>query len=125
VSEEWTAIALRFWRQAGVANRITLKIAPALDTLRALPAAETIDFAFIDADKTNNRDYYEEILRRTRPNGLVLIDNVIWGGRVIDSKDQSADTRAIREFNDFLVTDKRVDVVMIPFSDGLTICRKK
>src|SRR5712691_820469 len=125
VSEEWTAIALRYWRKAGVANRITLKIAPALDTLRALPAAETIDFAFIDADKTNNRDYYEEILRRTRPNGLVLIDNVIWGGRVIDSRDQSADTRAIREFNDFLVTDKRVDVVMIPFSDGLTICRKK
>jgi caffeoyl-CoA O-methyltransferase len=125
VSEEWTAIARRYWDKAGVANRITLKIAPALDTLRALPAAETIDFAFIDADKTNNRDYYEEILRRTRPNGLVLIDNVIWGGRVIDSKDQSADTRAIREFNDFLVTDKRVDVVMIPFSDGLTICRKK
>jgi len=86
--------------------------------LRALPAAETIDFAFIDADKTNNRGYYEEILRRTRPNGLVLIDNVIWGGRVIDSRDESADTRAIREFNDFLVTDKRVDVVMIPFSDG-------
>jgi caffeoyl-CoA O-methyltransferase len=125
VSEEWTAIALRYWDKAGVANRITLKIAPALDTLRALPATETIDFAFIDADKTNNRNYYEEILRRTRPNGLVLIDNVIWGGRVIDSKDQSADTRAIREFNDFLVTDKRVDVVMIPFSDGLTICRKK
>ena len=125
VSEEWTAIARRYWDKAGVANRITLKIAPALDTLRALPAAETIDFAFIDADKTNNRGYYEEILRRTRPNGLVLIDNVIWGGRVIDSKDQSADTRAIREFNDFLVTDKRVDVVMIPFSDGLTICRKK
>jgi caffeoyl-CoA O-methyltransferase len=125
VSEEWTAIARRYWDNAGVANRITLKIAPALDTLRALPAAETIDFAFIDADKTNNRAYYEEILRRTRPNGLVLIDNVIWGGRVIDSKDQSADTRAIREFNDFLVTDKRVDVVMIPFSDGLTICRKK
>jgi caffeoyl-CoA O-methyltransferase len=125
VSEEWTAIARRYWDKAGVANRITLKIAPALDTLRALPAAATIDFSFIDADKTNNRDYYEEILRRTRPNGLVLIDNVIWGGRVIDSKDQSADTGAIREFNDFLVTDKRVDVVMIPFSDGLTICRKK
>jgi caffeoyl-CoA O-methyltransferase len=125
VSEEWTAIARRYWDKAEVANRITLKIAPALDTLRALPAAETIDFGFIDADKTNNRDYYEEILRRTRPNGLVLIDNVIWGGRVIDSRDQSADTRTIREFNDFLVTDKRVDVVMIPFSDGVTICRKK
>jgi caffeoyl-CoA O-methyltransferase len=125
VSEEWTAIARRYWRKAGVAELITLKIAPALDTLRALPAAETNDFAFIDADKTNNRDYYEEILRRTRPHGLLLIDNVIWGGRVIDSKDQSADTRAIREFNDFLVTDKRVDVVMLPFSDGITICRKK
>lgn len=125
VSEEWTAIARRYWEKAGVADRITLEIAPALETLRALPAAATIDFAFIDADKTDQRNYYEEILRRMRPGGLILIDNVIWGGRVIDSSDRSADTGAIRELNDFIASDQRVDAVMLPFSDGLTVCRKK
>ncbi len=125
VSEEWTAIARRYWQRAGLAGRITLKIAPALDTLRALPAAQTIDFAFIDADKANYRIYYEEILERVRSGGLILIDNVLWNGEVLDQRNQTADTRAIRELNDFLVTDGRVDVVMLPVSDGLTICRKK
>lgn len=125
VNEEWTAIARRYWHKAGLADRITLKIAPALDTLRALPAAQTLDFAFIDADKSNYRGYYEEILKRTRPGGLVLIDNVLWNGEVLNLRNQTADTRAIRELNDFLVTDGRVDVVMLPVSDGLTICRKK
>jgi caffeoyl-CoA O-methyltransferase len=124
VSEEWTAIARRYWEKAGVAERITLKIAPALDTLRALPAGEAFDFAFIDADKTNYRHYYEEVLRRTRSGGLMLVDNVLWSGAVLDEKDQSEDTRAIRAFNDFAVTDKRVDLVMLPISDGLTIARK-
>jgi caffeoyl-CoA O-methyltransferase len=124
VSEEWTAIARRYWEKAGVAGRITLKIAPALDTLRALPAGEAYDFAFIDADKTNYRHYYEEVLRRTRAGGLILVDNVLWSGAVLDEKDQSEDTRAIRAFNDFAVTDKRVDLVMLPISDGLTIARK-
>jgi caffeoyl-CoA O-methyltransferase len=124
VSEEWTAIARRYWEKAGVAGRITLKLAPALDTLRALPSGETFDFAFIDADKTNYRHYYEEVLRRLRPGGLILIDNVLWSGAVLDEKDQTEDTVAIRAFNDFAVTDKRVELVMLPISDGLTIARK-
>ena len=129
VSEEWTAIARRYWEQAGVAEKITLKIAPAIETLQALPGLDAggqpIDFAFIDADKTSYRRYYEELLLRMRPGGLILIDNVLWNGAVVDSKIQSADTRAIRELNDFLVTDDRIDMVMLPVSDGLTICRKR
>jgi caffeoyl-CoA O-methyltransferase len=124
VSEEWTAIARRYWEKAGVAGRITLKIAPALDTLRALPAGEAFDFAFIDADKINYRHYYEEVLRRTRSGGLILVDNVLWSGAVLDEKDRSEDTMAIRAFNDFAVTDKRVELVMLPISDGLTLARK-
>ena len=96
MSEEWTAIARRYWDKAGLASRITLKLAPALDTLRALPAAQAFDFAFIDADKTNYRHYYEEVLRRMRAGGLILIDNVLWSGAVLDPNDQSDDTRAIR-----------------------------
>jgi len=124
VSEEWTAIARRYWEKAGVAEKITLKLAPALDTLRALPPGEDFDFAFIDADKTNYRHYYEEILQRTRAGGLILVDNVLWNGAVLDEKDQTDDTRAIRAFNDFAVTDKRVELVMLPVSDGFTIARK-
>jgi caffeoyl-CoA O-methyltransferase len=124
VSEEWTAIARRYWEKAGISDRITLKIAPALETLRAMPESASFDFAFIDADKTNYRHYYEEILRRTRPGGLILVDNVLWDGAVLDDTDQSEDTRAIRAFNDFAVTDRRVELVMLPISDGLTIARK-
>jgi caffeoyl-CoA O-methyltransferase len=125
VSEEWTAIARRYWEKAGIAEKITLKLAPAIDTLRALPTDDQIDFAFIDADKTNYRLYYEEVLKRTRPNGLILIDNVLWNGAVIDWKIRDGDTQAIRELNDFLATDQRIDIVMLPISDGLTICRKR
>jgi caffeoyl-CoA O-methyltransferase len=125
VSDEWTAIARRYWDRAGVTNKITLKLAPALETLRALPADHSFDFAFIDADKTSYRRYYEEILRRTRTGGLILFDNVLWNGAVIDPADQSEDTRAIRELNDFLVTDPRVDTVLLPIADGLTLCRKR
>jgi caffeoyl-CoA O-methyltransferase len=125
VSQEWTAIARRYWKRAGVASKITLKLAPALDTLRTLPADHSFDFAFIDADKASYRHYYDEILRRTRTSGLILFDNVLWNGAVIDPADQSEDTRAIRELNDFLVTDPRVDTVLLPIADGLTICRKR
>jgi caffeoyl-CoA O-methyltransferase len=125
VSEEWTAIARHYWERAGVANRIVLEIAPAIETLRALPVNDPIDFAFIDADKTNYRVYYEEVLKRMRAGGLVLIDNVLWNGAVIDAKVQTDDTRAIRELNDFLATDDRIDMVMLPISDGLSICRKR
>jgi caffeoyl-CoA O-methyltransferase len=127
VSEEWTAIAQRYWEKAGVAEKITLKIAPALETLQSLPVDSThaIDFAFIDADKSNYRLYYEEVLKRTRIGGLILIDNVLWNGAVIDPQVQTDDTKAIRALNDFLATDDRVDMVMLPISDGLTICRKR
>lgn len=125
VSPEWTAIARRYWERAGLSSRITLKLAPALETISALPMKEVFEFAFIDADKSNYRSYYDEILKRLRPNGLILIDNVLWNGEVLNPRNQTADTRAIRELNDFLPSDNRVDVVMLPIADGLTICRKK
>jgi caffeoyl-CoA O-methyltransferase len=125
VNEQWTSIARRYWERAGVASKITLKLAPAADTLRALPASHTFDFAFVDADKSSYRIYYEEILKRLRPNGLLLIDNVLWNGQVIDANDKSEDTIAIRELNDFIASDNRVEAVLIPVADGLTIVRKK
>ena len=125
VNEVWTSIARRYWERAGLAGKITLKLAPAVETLRALPVSHSFDFAFIDADKTNYRNYYEEVLRRLRPNGLLLIDNVLWNGHVIDPSDKSEDTVAIRELNDFIAIDTRVEAVMIPVADGLTIVRKK
>ena len=125
MSEEWTAIARDHWEQAGVTDRIELVIGPAADTLRALPADPPIDFAFIDADKTGYRTYYDEIVERLRPGGLVLVDNVLWSGNVIDDDDQSDDTIAIRAVNDHIAADSRVDVVMLPIADGLTIARKR
>jgi len=125
VNEVWTAIARRYWERAGLSSKITLKLAPAAETLRALPASETFDFAFVDADKTSYRIYYEEILKRLRINGLLLIDNVLWNGQVIDPEDKSEDTAAIRQLNDFIARDTRVEAVMIPVADGITIVRKK
>ena len=125
VSEEWTAVGRRFWEKAGVADKIELRIAPAAETLRALPAAEDWDFAFIDADKPGYPVYYEEILRRLRPGGLILADNVLWMGRVADPSAQDPATKAIRAFNDLVARDERVDRVMIPLSDGLTLIRKR
>jgi caffeoyl-CoA O-methyltransferase len=125
VSEEWTAVAREHWTQAGVEDRIELVIGPAADTLRALPADPPIDFAFIDADKTGYRTYYDEIVERLRPGGVVLVDNVLWSGNVIDDDDQSDDTIAIRAVNDHIAADSRVDVVMLPIADGLTIARKR
>ena len=125
VSGEWTTVARRYWERAGLTNKITLKLAPGVETLTALPSGTTFDFGFIDADKVSYRHYYEEILKRLRPNGLILIDNVLWGSHVIDDKDQTDDTKAIRALNDFIAQDERVDAVMIPVSDGLTIVRKK
>lgn len=124
-SEEWTRVARRYWERAGVADRIRLALGPAAETLRALPEEERFDLAFIDADKESYPVYYEEILRRTRPGGLVLVDNVLWGGRVIDPGDDEPSTRAIRRFNDRVAKDERVDRVMLPVADGLTIARKR
>ena len=125
VSEEWTAIAREHWEKAGVDDRIELKIGPAADTLRALPADPPIDIAFIDADKPGYRTYYEEIVERLRPGGLVLLDNVLWSGNVVNDEDQSENTVAIRAVNDHVAADSRVDAVMLPIADGLTIARKK
>jgi caffeoyl-CoA O-methyltransferase len=125
VSAEWTAIARRAWQRAGVADRIELRIAPALETLRALPDATRFDLAFIDADKANYASYYEEILKRTRPGGLILVDNVLWSGAVIDASARDENTLAIRAFNDKVAADARVDCVMTPISDGLTLLRKR
>ena len=125
LSEKWTAIARRYWEKAGVADRIDLRIGPALETLRALPADPAFDLAFIDADKTRYPDYYEAILERLRPGGTILVDNVLWGGSVIDAAARDADTLAIRRFNDLVAVDERVDCVMLPIADGLTLLRKR
>ncbi|HYR96473.1 MAG TPA: class I SAM-dependent methyltransferase, partial [Candidatus Binatus sp.] len=99
--------------------------APAIDTLRGLPRRPEIDLAFVDADKTGYRAYYEELLPRLRPGGVIGFDNVLWNGQVIDRTDTSGDTAALRALNDFLVGDERVDLVMLPVSDGLTLVRKR
>jgi len=125
VSEEWTAIARRAWDAAGVADRVELKIAPAADTLRALPHDQTIDLGFIDADKPGYPVYYEELLARLRPNGVLLVDNVLWAGRVIQADAEDDNTKAIKAFNEMVAADDRVEAVMLPISDGLTLCRKK
>ncbi len=125
LSEEWTAIARKYWAKAGVDSRIDLRIGRAADTLRALPAEPRIDFAFIDADKVSYRDYYEALLPRLRPNALVAFDNVLWGGQVVDATSPSEDTRALRELNDHIARDDRVEAVMLAIADGLTIARKR
>jgi len=124
VSEEWTSIGRRHWDQAGVADRIDLRIGPAIETLRSLPKEPSIDLAFIDADKSGYLDYYEELVTRVRPGGVLLVDNVLWSGRVIDPKVSDDDTSAIRTFNDHVVADDRVDTVMLPIGDGLTIAHR-
>lgn len=123
VSEEYTAIARRFWEKAGVADRIELRLGPALETLRALPP-DPLDFAFIDADKENYQAYYEALLARLRPGGVIAIDNVLWSGQVIRADDQSENTRAIRAVNDHVAGDRRVQSVMLGLSDGVTLVRK-
>jgi len=125
ISEEWPKIARKYWAKAGLADRIELRVGPAVETLRALPAEYAVDFAFIDADKTSYRDYYEALLPRLRPHGLIVFDNVLWMGQVLDAQTTSEDTRALRALNDFIAGDRRVQAVMISIADGLTIVRKK
>jgi len=125
VSEEWTAIAREHWARAGVADRIDLRIAPAIETLRALPEGPPIDLAFIDADKPGYVDYYDEIVPRLRPGGVVLLDNVLWSGVVADPSNTEENTVAIRAVNDRVAADDRVEAVVLPIADGLTIARKR
>jgi caffeoyl-CoA O-methyltransferase len=127
VSEEWTSVARKYWAEAGVDGKIELRLGPAADTLRSLPTAADVDLAFIDADKPNYALYYEELLPRMRPGGLILADNTLWSGRVADPDRDPADENgaAISAFNDALVADARVDVVVLTIRDGLTVARKR
>lgn len=128
VSEEYTAIAQRYWQLAGVANKIDLRIASALETLDALLAtgqANTFDFAFIDADKSNYDNYYERSLQLIRQGGLIAIDNVLWSGQVADPAVQDTRTKAIRSLNDKLHQDDRISLSMLAIADGLTLALKK
>ncbi len=125
VNAEWTAIARRAWTRAGLDQRIELRLAPALETLRALPRTPDIDLVFIDADKTGYLGYYEELLPRLRPNGLIVFDNVLWSGSVADPAVQDDDTRALRALADHVHADPRVEPVMLAVADGLLLARKR
>ena len=128
VSEEWTSVARRYWAAAGVADRIDLRLAPAIDTLDALIAAGdagTYDLAFIDADKTSYLAYYERALVLLRPGGLLMTDNTLWSGRVADPEVGDADTVALRHYNEHLHRDARIDLSLVPIGDGLTLARKR
>ena len=128
VSEEYTAIARRHWAKAGIAERIDLRLKPALDSLKTMVAdgeSGRYDFAFVDADKSNYDGYYEQALILVRTGGLIAIDNVLWSGRVVDPADQSEDTQALRALSEKIARDNRVTVSMLPIGDGLTLCRKR
>jgi caffeoyl-CoA O-methyltransferase len=125
VSEEWTAIARRHWEAGGVSDRIDLVIAPAIQTLRALADDTQVDFAFIDADKTGYLAYYEELVPRLSDHGLLVVDNVLWSGRVMDTSILDDDTVALREFNARVVADDRVEVVMLSIGDGVSVVRRR
>ncbi len=128
VSEEYTSVARRYWAEAGVADKISLRLAPAIETLDELLSqgqAGTFDFAFIDADKTNYDGYYERALKLVRPGGLITIDNVLWGGAVADESVQDADTIAIRALNTKLLADQRITLSLLSIADGLTLALKR
>ncbi|MFM7535238.1 MAG: O-methyltransferase [Acidimicrobiales bacterium] len=126
VSEEWTAIARRYWARAGLSDRIELRVGPALETLRSLPAGQLVDLAFIDADKHNYQAYFDELFPRLRIGGLILVDNTLWYRKVLEpAVDGDVDTAALQAFNDTLAVDPRVDVVLLPISDGLTVVQKR
>lgn len=125
VSEEWTDIARRYWRRAGVDEHIELRIGSALDTLRALPVSPAYDLAFVDAHKPEYPEYLEELAPRMRTNGLVIVDNVLRGGRVLPGADESDADRQVRTFNAVAVADQRFDTLLVPLTDGLTFLRKR
>jgi predicted O-methyltransferase YrrM len=125
---DYNAIAERYWHEAGVAERIDLRLAPALETLSALERggqSESFDLIFIDADKANYRVYLEHAMVLVRQGGLILFDNVLWSGRVLEQSPESADTRAIQVLNRGLLRDSRIDLSLLPLGDGLTLCRKR
>ena len=123
LSERWTSVARRYWERAGLADRIELRLGPALESLRALPAEPTFDLAFVDADKTGYAGYVDELHPRMAPNGVVLLDNTLWSGRVLDP--QTDDDRALVALNAALAADPRWQTVLLPIADGLTMLRKR
>ena len=128
VSEKWTAIARRFWREAGVEHKIELKLQPAVRTLEELLAAGEAgryDFAFVDADKPAYDTYYELLLKLLRPGGLMALDNTLWSGAVLDPNEREPNTVALRALNDKLHRDERIDLSLLPVGDGLTLARKR
>lgn len=127
INKDYTDIAQKFWKEAGVADKIELRLAPALETLTSLLESgerDKYDFVFVDAIKEEYLQYYEILLKLIRRNGLILVDNVLWGGSVANPDKNSPETIALRKFNDFVYRDKRVDISMLPLGDGLTIIRK-
>ena len=128
INPEWTNVARRYWTEAGVADRIELRLGPALDTLDGLladGAADSFDFAFVDAAKTEYPAYYDRLVRLVRPGGVILFDNVFWGGEVANPEVDDPDVRAIRDLNDRLAADERVSIAMVPIADGLTLARRR
>lgn len=128
INEEYTRVARRYWREAGVERKIELRLAPAIETLDTLlreDGESCYDLVFLDAIKTEYRDYYERSIRLLRPGGLVLFDNVLWSGKVADEQADDDATLALRELNTFLHRDERIDISMLPVADGLTLCRKR
>ena len=124
VSEEWTAVARDYWKRAGLADMIELRLGPAARTLRDLPAGTSLDYAFIDADKPGYVEYWDLIVPLIRPGGLILVDNTLSHGRVVDPGEQGDDVQGIRRFNTHAVGDDRVELVLMPIGDGLTMARK-
>jgi caffeoyl-CoA O-methyltransferase len=125
ISADWTAIGVRAWERAGLRDRIELRIAPALQTLSALPDEADIDLVFIDADKPGYSAYWDELVPRVRQGGVLLADNVLWSGEIVDESVTDDNTAALRAFNDKVAADDRVEVVVLPAFDGLTIARKR
>jgi len=125
ISEEWTTVARKYWEKAGLSDRIELQLGPAIDTLRSLPDEEMFDLAFIDADKGGYLGYWREVVPRIRPGGLIMVDNTFSHGRVIDAGNDNPLVIAVRDFNDHAAADDRVDLVMVPIGDGLTLARKR
>jgi caffeoyl-CoA O-methyltransferase len=125
VSDEWTAIARQAWAAAGVDDRIELRLGPAGDTLRSLPSDPVIDLAFIDADKPGYVEYFEALVPRLRPGGLIIADNTLWSGAVADPTKDDGWTEALRRYNDLALTDDRVDTVLLPLADGLTVSQRR
>jgi len=124
ISEEWTDIAREHWEQAGVADRVELRIGPAIDTLRSLPTDTPVDLAFVYADKTGYLDYYEELLPRLSPHGVLLVDNTLWSGAVLDPEATDDSTVALRAFNDHVAADPRSEVALLPIGDGVSFIRR-